>query len=190
MSTCCVVEITRERFLAGETFDELLMRPKNNDLLWAALYKKAVAPPALVERAKALTKRWHLLVLSEDWCGDSINTLPTVQRLVEAVPTLEMRIIGRDANPDLMDAHLLGYSRSIPVILILDDEYRERGWWGPRPQPLQEWVVHQGLALPKEDRYREVRTWYARDHGETALRELLEIMENPNAVEDNAETPG
>ena len=101
-----------------------------------------------------------------------------------------MRIIGRDANPDIMDNHLTGISRSIPVIMVLDRNYIERGWWGPRPGPLQQWVIEHGLALPKDERYREVRTWYARDHGATALNELLDLIERAQALEDRAETAG
>jgi hypothetical protein len=39
-------------------------------------------------------------------------------------------------------------------------------------------VVDEGLTLPKDDRYREVRTWYARDHGHTVLSELFDLLEN------------
>ncbi|MEP6904707.1 MAG: thioredoxin family protein [Gemmatimonadales bacterium] len=179
-----------ETFLGGETFGELLAREKENSLLWDALYKRAEVPDSVVDRARRIRHHWHLLVLSEYWCGDSINTLPAIERLTEAVPLIDMRIISRDANPDIMDRHLTGISRSIPVIMVLDKGHFERGWWGPRPGPLQRWVVGHGLALPKDERYREVRTWYARDHGETAVNELLDIIERAESSEDRAETSG
>ncbi len=167
----------KDRFLSGETFTEFLAKPKKYKDLWDALYKRAVVPEAILARSKTLEQPWHLLVLSEEWCGDSINTLPLVARLTEAMPDVDMRILGRDSNPDLIEAHLTGKSRSIPVIMLLDGDYVERGWWGPRPRPLQEWVIKEGLALPKDDRYKVVRTWYARDHGVTSLTELLDMME-------------
>jgi hypothetical protein len=182
--------LLKDRFLAGETFSDLLERPKKNSELWDALYKRAKVQEDVSAMVARVKHPWHLLVLSEDWCGDSINTLPAVARLTEATPLIDMRIIGRDANPDLMSSHLTGLSRSIPVIMVLDDDFNERGWWGPRPGPLQTWVVERGLALPKDERYREVRTWYARDHGETALTELLEIITKAEAMEDRAETAG
>jgi hypothetical protein len=173
-----VIESTlKARFLAGETFTEFLAKPKKYKELWDALYKRAVVPEAILARSKTLEQPWHLFVLSEEWCGDSINTLPLVARLAEAMPGLDMRIVERDSNPDLIDAHLTGTSRSIPVIMLLDGDYTERAWWGPRPRPLQEWVIKEGLAMPKDDRYREVRTWYARDHGVTSLTELLDMIE-------------
>ena len=167
----------KDRFLKGETLSEFLAKPKKYKELWDALYKRAVIPEEILARAKTLKQPWHLLVLSEEWCGDSINTLPLVAKLTDALPGIDMRIVERDANPDLMDAHLTGTSRSIPVLMLLDHDYAERGWWGPRPRPLQEWVMKEGLKLPKDDRYREVRTWYARDHGKTSLTELLDMIE-------------
>ena len=100
-----------------------------------------------------------------------------IARLVEASDHLEMRILGRDANRDLMDAHLSGSSRSIPIVIVYDDEFREKGWLGPRPGPLQEWVTSEGLALPKPDRYPLIRGWYARDKGKTTVSEILAIIE-------------
>ena len=169
----------KDRFLAGDTFATFLERPQKYHDLWGALYKRATVPDELLERAKKIQRPWHFLVLSEDWCGDSINTLPIVAKLTDAQPLLDMRILGRDANPDLMNAHLTGKSRSIPVVILLDENYVERGWWGPRPRPLQEWVMDH-LAEPSDERYKEVRRWYARDHG---FRSLSEILDKIDAAE-------
>jgi hypothetical protein len=177
----------KDLFLGGDTFENLLTREKPNGELWDALYRRARVSEVVLSRVDAIQEPWHLLVLNEDWCGDSINTLPVVARLAESVPLIDLRIIGRDANPDVMNQHLTGLSRSIPVIMVLDSDFRERGWWGPRPRPLQDWIIEEGLALPKADRYREVRTWYARDRGQTALHELLDIIENAASEEDHAE---
>lgn len=167
----------RARFFGGSTFSDLLARASDNAQLWAAMYRIARLTPEAIRRAGALQGRWHILVVSEDWCGDSVSLLPYMARLEECCGNIDMRITGRDANRDLMDAHLTGTSRSIPVAIVYDAEFRERGWWGPRPGPLQEWVMAEGLALPKPERYRHVRAWYARDRGATVVAELLDIME-------------
>jgi len=165
-----------DRFNAGESFTDFLARPHQYRDLWNALYKRATVPEDLLARAQKIQKPWHLLILSEDWCGDSINILPLVAKLTDDVPSLDLRILGRDANPDLMDKHLTGTSRSIPVIILLDENYVERSSWGPRPRPLQEWVKAH-MDIPKADRYKEVRTWYARDHGVRSLTEILDMID-------------
>ncbi len=170
-------ESLRDRFFGGSTFSDILARPKDNGPLWEMIYKLARLSPESAARAGNLRGHWHILVINEDWCGDSVSVLPYIARLEECCDNIEMRVIGRDSNRDLMDAHLTGASRSIPVAIVYDAGFRELGWWGPRPGPLQNWVVAEGLALPRPDRYRHIRAWYARDRGETVVAELLDIME-------------
>lgn len=168
----------RTRFLSAPTFEEFVTTAVDNRELWAGTYRRATVPTEVVARLAALPGRWHLLVLNEDWCGDAVNTLPYIARLAEQAPNVELRVLGRDANPDLMDAHLTNGSRSIPLVIVLDEQFEERGWWGPRPAELQAWVLGPaGQALEKAERYREVRRWYARDKGVTTLTELVMLIE-------------
>jgi hypothetical protein len=166
----------QERFSAGQTFPDFLAHAVANAELWRAVYAHAKADEAALARAASLGGPWHLLVLVEDWCGDAVNTLPVLGRVAERVPNIDLRVLGRDTNLDLMDAHLTNGSRSIPVVMILDATYQERAWWGPRPAELQGWVMGPGRTMTKEDRYREVRRWYARDHGATTVNEILSLI--------------
>jgi hypothetical protein len=175
--------VLRDRFRGATTFEALLGSVQKNVELWTAMWRHARVDEEYVRRVSALPGRWHLLALSEDWCGDAVNTVPVVARLAERCPNVELRVLARDENPDIMDAHLTGTSRSIPVIIVLDDAFEERGWWGPRPTVLQHWVSGQGQLLEKSARYREARTWYARDRGRTTLEEVVSIMERAAAAD-------
>jgi len=172
----------QSRFLAAPTFAEFLAAAEANVDLWTVMARRASVPAEMLERVAALPGRWHLLVLNEDWCGDAVNTVPYLARLAELAPNVELRLLGRDANPDLMDAHLWRGSRSIPVVIAYDEEFVERGWWGPRPAALQTWAVGEGRTLEKTERYKEIRRWYARDGGRTTLLEVLELLESAAAV--------
>jgi hypothetical protein len=168
--------VDRARFEAAPTFLQYLARVDRNRELWHGVYERARAPENLVATARAILGTWNLVALSEDWCGDAVNTLPAVARLAEAAGW-DLRVLSRDANPDLMDAHLTnGRSRSIPVVIVYDDHFREVGWWGPRPAEIQSWVLTEGLAMPSPERYNAVRRWYAKDKGRTTLSELLEVF--------------
>ena len=172
----------KARYESGSTFEQFVATARSNADLWATMYKLARVPDGVVERVRALPRRHHLLVLNEDWCGDAVNTVPAIARLVALVPErVDLRILGRDANPDLMEAHLTGTSRAIPVVIVLDEEYVERAWWGPRPAELQAWAVGPGKALEKAERYREIRRWYARDRALTTLDEITSLMERAAA---------
>jgi hypothetical protein len=169
--------ITKARYCDGENFAEFIARPIKNRELWLAIYKRAVVPIEMSARVEALHGHWHLLVLSEDWCGDAVNIVPLIEKLAESVSNMDMRILARDENLDIMDTHLTGQSRSIPIVILLNQKFEECGWWGPRPRELQKWVIEKGLALPKEDRYREVRSFYARDKGLSTMGEIVAMLE-------------
>ncbi|MFQ5746955.1 MAG: thioredoxin family protein [Gemmatimonadota bacterium] len=146
--------------------------------LWQGVYRKARAPEWAIERAAATGGGWRLLVLSEDWCGDASNTVPVLARFAEAAG-VELRILKRDEHLELMDRYLTNGSRSIPIAIVLDEELRPIASWGPRPAELQEFVIREKRAgqRPVEEIYKDTRRWYARDRGETTLRELLERIE-------------
>ncbi len=178
------LELDVARWEAAPTFAEWLPTAQKNPELWQAVYTHATVPDAIVARARLLGGPWHLLVLSADWCGDAVNTVPVVQRLVDRVLGIDLRMLDRDTNLDLMDAHLTGKSRSIPVVMMFNAQFKELGWWGPRPSELQAWVLGPGRAMTSEDRYREIRRWYARDHGRSTLDELVAMLERGAAAGD------
>lgn len=166
----------RERFEMAPTFEQYLDTVEKNRELWNGVYERVRLPEELVAEARALRGTWRLVAISEDWCGDAVNTLPAVARLAQEAGW-DLRVVSRDENPDLMDAHLTnGRSRSIPVVIVYDEDFREVGWWGPRPGELQEWVLGEGLAMPSPERYKVVRRWYAKDRARTTLQELLGLF--------------
>ena len=146
--------------------------------LWRTTERLSRLSPSQEARAAAVALDARLLVLLEDWCGDAIFTVPFMQRIADANPRLELRVLSRDQHDELMATHLTGTARSIPVVMVFDATGAERAWWGPRPAPLQAWMLLEGLTLEKPERYRGVRTWYARDRGTTTVSEVLAMLEH------------
>ena len=169
----------KERYFAAADFRTYLGSVEKNRELWHDLFDRVAIGPGLLDEARSIPGTWHLLALSEDWCGDAVNLLPVLARLVDEVPGLDLRILSRDENLDLMDQHLTnGRSRSIPVVLLLDEDFVERAWWGPRPGPIQEWVDAEGMKMPWKERYKVIRRYFAKDKGRALVRELLNLMES------------
>ncbi len=168
----------KDHFEKGMTFSEFLSETRNSKHPWQDFYDRARIPEEILSRAESLPGQWRFLVLCEEWCGDGANILPYLARAAEAVPNLDLRILPRDQNPDLMDAHLTNGTKSIPVVMVLDQAFREVGWWGSRPAPLQELFIREIRPLPPDERYPKVRAWYARDRGRTTLREVFDLLES------------
>lgn len=174
--TVKVHDVNRERFDNAATFQEYLETVDKNRDLWHGVYERVRVSDETVAEASQIPGDWYLGALSEDWCGDAVNTLPVIARLAEEAGW-DLRVFGRDDNPDLMDGHLTnGRSRSIPVVIVYDEHFNEIGWWGPRPQEIQAWVMDEGLSMSSPERYKVIRTWYAKDRGRTTVAEILGIM--------------
>lgn len=177
----------RTKWREAVPFDRWVAGVAQNAELWHGLARRARVSDAAVAAASRTGRRWKLLVLTEDWCGDAVNTVPYLARLAERAPDLELRVLGRDDHMDIMGAHRTprpahgtqpaGWSSAIPIVILLNEGFEECGWWGPRPVDLQQWFWTDGQAVAdKAERYRHLRTWYARDRGATTLAEVTRLL--------------
>lgn len=157
-------------------YAQFVAEARANRDLWAGVYRLAEVPPWALAWGRERRAPVHLLAIAEDWCGDAVNALPVLAKLAAALRCVELRVLRRDEHPDLMDRYLTDGTRSIPIVIALDADFTPLGAWGPRPSPLQAWVRAHRDRLSNEERYREVRRWYAQDRGETTLREVLALI--------------
>lgn len=78
------------------------------------------------------------LVISEAWCGDAAQNVPLLQKLADLSSKIELKIILRDENLEVMDMYLTNGGRSIPKLIALENEtLNELYTWGPRPASIQ-----------------------------------------------------
>jgi hypothetical protein len=157
------------------SFDEFVRTSSRHQGLWEGVHRLARIPE-WSRSAVPAEGHLHLLAIVEDWCGDASNTVPVLARWTEEVPGVDLRLVRRDEHPELMNRYLTDGARSIPIVIALDEEFHELGHWGPRPIELQAWVMANKATTPKGELYPQVRRWYAKDHGEATLREVLQAM--------------
>lgn len=95
-------------------------------------------------------KQPHILVITEDWCGDAMMNNPILLHIVVAAG-VGARVAYRDADTELIDRWLTNGGRSIPVYLLLNQSGDVLEKWGPRSPELQEYVMEQKEALPPKE---------------------------------------
>lgn len=120
------------------------------------------------------------LVITEAWCGDGAQTIPFMAKLAALNPKIELRIVMRDENPELMDAYLTEGARSIPILIALSgDLSKELFVWGPRPEFLQNRLKAYKLD-PQNITSKEfsdgTHLWYARDKNKAIAEELTPLI--------------
>ena len=123
-------EVYRERVLAlGELVSEML----------AESIAKLAETDLDLSAFRALPNPVRVLVLSEDWCGDCTDNLPILDRIARETGKLDVRIVSRDANLDIIDQHLkYGKFRAIPLALFLTANGDAGGRFIERPESVTE----------------------------------------------------
>jgi thiol-disulfide isomerase/thioredoxin len=141
----------------------------------------------------------YVLVMSEDWCVDSLMTLPILVRIVEAAPHLELRIFVRHERTDLNAYFQERGIINIPVFMFLDADFKEVGIWVERSKAaserLAEWVsahpayeaIRTAAELSREEkrarlapflaeRQLEMEDWYQNGLQSTAVAEIAALF--------------
>lgn len=127
-----------------------------------------------------LKKRWTWLVITEAWCGDAAQNIPLMHAIsVASKGKIDIKLVLRDENLELMDHYLTNGGRAIPVLIALEtDTLKEVGKWGSRPVPAQQMVVeykqHPDYSL--EAFKTMLHTWYAKDKTLSQQHEMAIAM--------------
>lgn len=121
-------------------------------------------------------KNW--MVITEAWCGDAGNILPFISNLADSVESIELKVILRDEYPEIMDLFLTNGSRSIPILIAMDEGFNYVSHWGPRPAPAQQMVLENKRNSTKDYQVFqiELQKWYLQDKAKTLQKELIEYL--------------
>jgi len=144
---------------------------------WKDHYANAVATDALVAKMESIPGTWRLLVVAEDWCGDSANTIPYLAKLVDRAENLDMRIIGSDVGKGIMEAHRTPDGRAAtPTVVLLNDRFEEVGCFVERPSTLQAWFLDAENKLEEEALYEQKYAWYDDDQVQHTISEIVAMV--------------
>ena len=119
------------------------------------------------------------VVLTESWCGDAAPSLPVMNKLAELNPNIELKIVLRDENLELMDLFLTNGARSIPKLVSLNSQTKEIiSEWGPRStaatKMVEEYKAEHG-QLTAEFK-QDLQIWYNKDKGQDILNDLANLL--------------
>jgi len=143
------------------------------------LNKTIQLKPELEQALNELTRKITFLVITEGWCGDAAQNVPVFNKLLEHTDKIELKLILRDENLEVMDAFLTNGGRSIPKLIALDTETLEViGTWGPRPEAAQFMVTEFRKIENGEysEFVKEVQLWYARDKTLSMQNEIIDLF--------------
>jgi hypothetical protein len=163
--------LTKERFLAATTFSEYVGRMKvNREKMLQNVEEVQVSAEDLAwwrSRGKI-----NALVLTYDGCGDALFNIPTLAKIAALCSNVDLRVVQRDDNLDIMDEHLnQGLYRSVPCFIFLDENYREVANLKERSEEMTRVMEQEQLQVRRRLREENKAAWR-----EEMLRELKDVV--------------
>ena len=143
------------------------------------LDKKVALSPEIIESIASINEKTYWIVLTEHWCGDAAQILPVLSKIAEkSEGKIELKLIYRDENLELMDEFLTNGGRAIPKLIQLNDQLEIKNHWGPRPQSAQELVIHLKSNPETASTYSEqLHKWYAQDKQLEIQKEVATLLQ-------------
>jgi hypothetical protein len=162
-------------FDRGVTWDQFLRSVKVQEPLWQANASWTEISPELVERLKRVSSGLRILIVTEDWCADSVHSVPYIARLAARV-RIDLRIVDRTIGKPVMSRYRTPDGRGATPVVVLIRNDRDSGAWVERPAALQAWFVamrsqHDSQRLARKEE------WYTRDRGDSTLAEIVALAE-------------
>ena len=178
-------DLVKQGSTTGEPTEDRINFTKLNLKRMERLNKRIELTPAQKLDFQNLETRQTWLVFLESWCADGAQTIPVLNKLAEASENIDLKIILRDENPELMDHFLTMGTRSIPKLVILDEELEVMQTWGPRTETATQMAIDYKKEFGRIDTNfkAKLQVWYNKDRGLSIINELTEIVQN---LEKNA----
>lgn len=131
----------------------------------------------LKQLLSAIKTKQNWVVITEGWCGDSAQNLPALVKIAKINPLIELQIIERDDNLNIMDLYLTNGTRSIPIFISFDENGNEIFRWGPRPKEAQQLVTRLKSEGMEHDAFIEqLHLWYAKNKGAALESEFTALL--------------
>lgn len=130
-------------------------------------------------KLKSLKGEYIWLVISEGWCGDAAQLVPIVHKMAEESGKIELKIVLRDENEDLMNLFLTNKAKAIPIVIVIDKQTGDvLGNWGPRPKGAADFIKNykKEFGAIDEKAKTDLQLWYLHDKGLSTQEELINLM--------------
>ncbi len=145
--------------------------------------KKGELTEQLVDVIKGIVQPQRWMIITEPWCGDAAHLVPFLHLAAQLNPLIAVEYELRDSAPFRINDYLTNGSKSIPKLIIRNEEGKDLAVWGPRPVECQK--LFDRLKADNADfetQKTALQQWYNEDKGKSLQAELAAIL---NRVEIN-----
>ena len=159
--------------------EDLLNYSMLNDRRMKRWDKTVKLEPHIIDKVSGAVLNVTWLVITEGWCGDAAHALPVLNRIAELNKGIDLKLVLRDDHEELMQLFLTNGSKSIPKLIIYDNDKREvLHTWGPRPSEatklVNDYKAEHGSLDPVFK--QELQMWYNKNKGKNIADDISELI--------------
>jgi hypothetical protein len=99
---------------------------------WDAMHARVRLDDAQTELLRGFVRKMPVLVLNGAWCGDCINQVPIFDHFARSSPAIDLRLLDRDARPEVREALAINGGHRVPVAVFLSEDFLEVARYGER----------------------------------------------------------
>lgn len=165
----------------NEQSEDLTHYSELNETRMNRLEKTITIATENVQKLQHLKHSYIWLVISEGWCGDAAQILPVIYKMAQFSEKIDLRIVFRDENEELMNLFLTNGTKSIPKLIVLDkNTLSVLGDFGPRPRGAKNLILDYKAVhgIVDETVKTNLQLWYLHDKGISTQNEIIDLMLN------------
>lgn len=160
---------------------------KMNEHRMKRLDKTIVLSAEIIAALNAVKSPQTWLVITELWCGDAAQNVPLMNKIAELNPLIQLKLVLRDENPELMNLFLTNGGKSIPILIALNESQEVLWNWGPRPvlaqNMLMEYKNSPEPKMPYSEFGETLHKWYAQNKTQMAQSEILQLIADSDSAQ-------
>lgn len=171
-------QLVEEERTTGEFSQMKVDYTKLNFSRTKRLDKTAKVSEEAMEVFKSVSNKQTWLVITEPWCGDAAQTLPFLNKITQEADNIDLKIVLRDDNLELMNQFLTNGSQSIPIVIMIDEDMNVLQTFGPRSKAATKLVSDYKEEHGKiDDAFKEIiQVWYNKDKGISIVNDLVNSL--------------
>lgn len=171
-------QLVEEERTTGEFSQMKVDYTKLNFSRTKRLDKTAKVSEEAMEVFKSISNKQTWLVITEPWCGDAAQTLPFLNKIAQEADNIDLKIVLRDDNLELMNQFLTNGSQSIPIVIMIDEDMNVLQTFGPRSKAATKLVSDYKEEHGKiDDAFKEIiQVWYNKDKGISIVNDLVNSL--------------
>ena len=151
--------MSRERFEQATTFDQYVERMKVNKETMLQFTEEVDVPADEVDWWKKQGKL-KVFTLTYDGCGDALYNIPVIAKIARLAGNVDLRVVQRDENLDLMDKYKNQATyRSVPTFILMDENLEEIGNLKERAESMSQIMEAEQIKVRRALRDQNKEPW-------------------------------